>query len=591
MPSQIGHIKTHHALLYHSDHRRSAGLRAGLCKRRSDDGRAGSRRTRSGICASVRPLLDAWLDAAWLMQVRAIASEIAALISASTTSTIVRQCGAALRAAQAPTGGSRQGNVAGGMLRLAFHDAVTFVGAGSAGGFDGCIDLTDKAANGGLEQTVALLDCVRANSSARALGAFSRADLWALAGSTAAVVTMPSATSGNVAISFRSGRVDNPNCAATDKGRFPNAEGDLASVLAISQRLGLTQQEMVALMGAHSLGRAELGNSGYNGAWTQDEGSLDGQRYYSDLVTQPWTKTASGGTSPTGTALHQWEHGREIMLTTDIALAFTTTANAADGTRCGGGGGGAGRRLLQAPRPPAGRTPPTPPPTVQRTQPPTVQRTQPPTVQRVPPQPPAPPQPAPQPNGNGGAQCNAAATRSFVDMYRQAATGQALWARDFAAAFAKLIELGQSTASLGPAFSLSAASIGGSRRSATRDGQAVAADEAAPEQRIAAGSSAVSGMVFAAAVALLALVALAIVVHRRRRSASLAAAAAAAAAALPMSSARLPLVSYPLAVLIGADSVPAAIETAAAHSGQSDIVETADSSERMSAHSVSIASS
>ena len=172
-------------------------------------------------------------------------------------------------------------------------------------------------------------------------------------------------------------------------------------------------------------------------------------------------------------------------------------------------------------------------------------------------------------------------------MYRQAATGQALWARDFAAAFAKLIELGQSTASLGPAFSLSAASIGGSRRSATRDGQAVAADEAAPEQRIAAGSSAVSGMVFAAAVALLALVALAIVVHRRRRSASL----AAAAAALPMSSARLPLVSYPLAVLIGADSVPAAIETAAAHSGQSDIVETADSSERMSAHSVSIASS
>jgi len=531
-------------------------------------------------------LLDAWLDAAWLMQVRAIASEIAALISASTTSTIVRQCGAALRAAQAPTGGSRQGNVAGGMLRLAFHDAVTFVGTGSAGGFDGCIDLTDKAANGGLEQTVALLDCVRANSSARALGAFSRADLWALAGSTAAVVTMPSATSGNVAISFRSGRVDNPNCAATDKGRFPNAEGDLASVLAISQRLGLTQQEMVALMGAHSLGRAELGNSGYNGAWTQDEGSLDGQRYYSDLVTQPWTKTASGGTSPTGAALHQWEHGREIMLTTDMALAFTTTANAADGTRCGGGGGGgggggAGRRLLQAPRPPAGRTPPTPPPTVQRTQPP--------TVQRVPPQPPAPPQPAPLPNGNGGAQCNAAATRSFVDMYRQAATGQALWARDFAAAFAKLVELGQSTASLGPAFSLSAASIGGSRRSATRDGQAVAADEAAPEQRIAAGSSAVSGMVFSAAVALLALVALAIVVHRRRRSASL----AAAAAALPTSSARLPSVSYPLAVLIGADSVPAAIETAAAHSGPSDIVgDTADSSERMTReHSVNIASS
>jgi hypothetical protein len=185
-------------------------------------------------------------------------------------------------------------------------------------------------------------------------------------------------------------------------------------------------------------------------------------------------------------------------------------------------------------------------------------------VQRVPLQPPVPPQPASQPNGHGGAQCNAAATRSFVDMYRQAATGQALWARDFAAAFVKLVELGQPMALLGPAFSLSAESIGGSRRSATRDGQAVVADAAAPEQGIAAGSSAVSGMVFAAAVALLALVALAIVVHRRRMSASL----AAAAAALPMSSARMPSVRYQLAVLIGADSVPAAIETAAAHSAK-----------------------
>jgi hypothetical protein len=173
------------------------------------------------------------------VQVSAVASEIAALVSGTATSTIVRQCGGALRAAQQPASGSRQGNVAGGMVRLAFHDAATFAGVGVAGGPDGCIDLTNKAENGGLEQTVALLDCVFANSSARALGAFSRADLWALAGSTAAVVTMPRATSGNVAISFRSGRVDNPNCAATDKGLFPSAEGDLASVVAIfQQRLG-----------------------------------------------------------------------------------------------------------------------------------------------------------------------------------------------------------------------------------------------------------------------------------------------------------------------------------------------------------------
>ena len=452
------------------------------------------------------------------MQVSAVASEIAALIAGTGTSTIVRQCGGALRAAQEPAaGGSRQGNVAGGMVRLAFHDAATFAGVGVAGGPDGCIDLSDKEGNGGLEQTVALLDCVRANSSARALGAFSRADLWALAGSTAALVTMPRATSGNVAMSFRSGRVDNANCAATDRGRFPNAEGDLASVVSVfQQRLGLTQREMVALMGAHSLGRAELANTGYNGAWDRSSGVLDGQQYYNDLVTQPWTKTATGRSSPTGTALHQWANGREIMLTTDMALAFTITATAPDGTRCGGGnnggggGGGNGGPLPPPPPPPATRPPPPPPPPARgggggnggrgRR-----------LLHRPPP--------------GGAQQCNAAATRTVVDEYRQT-TGQATWARDFAAAFTKITEL---KGSLGQGFSLSAASIlGAGRRSSARDELPEAdTDEVVPEQAQGADMSdmpwALTGalaMVAVVAVAALVVLAAALVVLRRTRAMS-----------------------------------------------------------------------
>jgi catalase (peroxidase I) len=175
-------------------------------------------------------------------------------------------CRRQLREAQGRRG-SRVDNVAAGMIRLAFHDAVTFAGAtansAEPGGPDGCIDLSEPD-NAGLEATVDLLACVHANSAAGRFGpAFSRADVWALAATVAVILSTSPKVASNTVV-FRSGRKDTADCSAADAGRYPDAEGGLDSVLALFQsRLGFTQRELVALMGAHSIGRAQLDTSGY----------------------------------------------------------------------------------------------------------------------------------------------------------------------------------------------------------------------------------------------------------------------------------------------------------------------------------------
>ena len=52
-----------------------------------------------------------------------------------------------------------KGDIAGGIVRLAFHDAGTFSVADGTGGADGCLDLSD-ADNGGLQAVVDQLEPV-----------------------------------------------------------------------------------------------------------------------------------------------------------------------------------------------------------------------------------------------------------------------------------------------------------------------------------------------------------------------------------------------------------------------------------------------
>jgi len=164
-------------------------------------------------------------------------------------------------------------------------------------------------------------------------GTLSRADVWALS------ATVAIEAAGGPQLSFSFGRVDSQSCAGHGT-RHPDAEGNHAHIRAVFvDRLGFTERDVAALLGAHVLGRAAPGNSGYDGAWVPDSDRFT-NRFFRDLLVVPWNRVAR----PTfeGSARTQWNGpGNTMMLNTDIEIAFDTSAGC---NRAGGrGGGGRGR--------------------------------------------------------------------------------------------------------------------------------------------------------------------------------------------------------------------------------------------------------
>lgn len=86
-------------------------------------------------------------------------------------------------------------------------------------------------------------------------------------------------------ITLKYGRRDCPTSPMTAVSRvFPNPHGDLTHVLDFfREEMNMTVREVVAIIGAHSLGRATLSNSGFNGRWvgTADTFSND---FYRELA-------------------------------------------------------------------------------------------------------------------------------------------------------------------------------------------------------------------------------------------------------------------------------------------------------------------
>lgn len=87
-------------------------------------------------------------------------------------------------------------------------------------------------------------------------------DLWTLAG-TAAVQEMQ----GPI-VPWRPGRADRDLAFCTPDGRLPDASQGQKHVRDIFYRMGFNDQEIVALLGAHALGRCHADRSGFSGPWT-----------------------------------------------------------------------------------------------------------------------------------------------------------------------------------------------------------------------------------------------------------------------------------------------------------------------------------
>jgi len=110
--------------------------------------------------------------------------------------------------------------------------------------------------------------------------------------------------------------------AVTPDGRLPNADvgpagtdpSDAQHLRDVFYRMGFNDQEIVALSGAHALGRCHTTASGYDGPWTPTPTTFN-NAYFTLLKNLDWTKRDWSGP-------FQYEDGGKtlMMLPTDLVL-------------------------------------------------------------------------------------------------------------------------------------------------------------------------------------------------------------------------------------------------------------------------------
>ncbi|KAL0763773.1 hypothetical protein Bca101_079924 [Brassica carinata] len=159
------------------------------------------------------------------------------------------------------------------MLRLAWHDAGTYDAQSKTGGPNGSIRNEEEythGANSGLKIALELCEGVKAKHPK-----ITYADLYQLAGVVAVEVT------GGPDISFQPGRKDSNVCPR--EGRLPDAKKDFQHLRDVFYRMGLSDKDIVALSGGHTLGRAHPERSGFDGPWTQEPLKFDNS-YFVELL-------------------------------------------------------------------------------------------------------------------------------------------------------------------------------------------------------------------------------------------------------------------------------------------------------------------
>lgn len=156
------------------------------------------------------------------------------------------------------------------LVRLAWHSSGTYDKVTKTGGSGGgTIRFKEELAHGGNaglgDTAVKWLEPIYAKYDG-----LSYADLYTLSG-VAAIKAMNGPTIG-----WSSGRVDQPVEAVTPDGRLPNADSgppladksDADHIRTIFNRMGFNDQEIVALSGAHALGRCHTTTRYVNSAET-----------------------------------------------------------------------------------------------------------------------------------------------------------------------------------------------------------------------------------------------------------------------------------------------------------------------------------
>lgn len=194
------------------------------------------------------------------------------------------------------------------LLRLAWHSSGTYdAKKGDGGSGYGTMRFDREVsydANAGLQVAKKFLEPIQ-----QKYPWVSSGDLYTLSG-VCAVQEM-----GGPTVKWRAGRIDADISKTTEDGRLPDASKGPKHVRDIFYRMGFSDQEIVALIGAHALGRCHTDRSGYDGPWTFSP-TVFTNDFFTLLVNEKWSWRKWNGPA-------QYEDDKTkslMMLPTDMAM-------------------------------------------------------------------------------------------------------------------------------------------------------------------------------------------------------------------------------------------------------------------------------
>jgi len=199
------------------------------------------------------------------------------------------------------------------LVRLAWHSAGTYCAETDTGGSNGAGMRYEAEggdpANAGLQHARVFLEPVKEKYPD-----ITYADLWTLAG-VVAIKEM-----GGPDIKWLPGRTDYvDDSKLPPRGRLPDAAQGNDHLRWIFYRMGFNDQEIVALSGAHNLGRCHSDRSGFEGAWVNNPTRFS-NTYFNLMLQRQWKeKTLKNGIKQ---FVYYDEDADEelMMLPTDLAL-------------------------------------------------------------------------------------------------------------------------------------------------------------------------------------------------------------------------------------------------------------------------------
>ena len=125
---------------------------------------------------------------------------------------------------------------------------------------------------------------------------------------------------GGPSIPWQGGRTDYADDSKLPpRGRLPDGAQGADHIRFIFYRMGFNNQEIVALSGAHNLGRCHSDRSGFEGAWVNNPTRFSNQ-YFRLLLSLQWTKKKLPNGVEQFVNYDEDSKNELMMLPTDIAL-------------------------------------------------------------------------------------------------------------------------------------------------------------------------------------------------------------------------------------------------------------------------------